>query len=44
MDKECLQQVKDFKYVGFEISYEKRKDMQDKQTKFALNIGNFNHF
>jgi hypothetical protein len=39
-----LQQVKGFKYVGCEISYEKRKDMQLKLARFALNTGNFKHF
>jgi hypothetical protein len=44
MDTECLQQVKDFKYVGCEISYEKRKDLQHKLAKFALDTGNFKNF
>jgi hypothetical protein len=44
MDKECLQQVKDFKYVGCEISYKKRKNMQHKLATCVPNTGNFNHF
>jgi hypothetical protein len=39
MDKECLQQVKDFKYVGCEIFYEKRKDMQYKQKNLPSTVG-----
>ena len=44
MDNEYLQQVKDFKCVGCEISYDKGKDVQHKIAKFALDAGNFKHF
>jgi hypothetical protein len=28
VDNKCLQQVKNFKYIGCEISYENEKDLQ----------------
>jgi hypothetical protein len=35
VDNKCLQQVKNFKYLGYEISYENEKDVPEKVAKFA---------
>jgi len=35
----CLQQGKNFKYLGCEISYENGKDTQQKLSKFAQILG-----
>ena len=42
VDNKCLQQVKNFKYFGCEISYEDGKDIQQKLAKFAEMLGIFN--
>ena len=33
--KKCLQQAKNFKYLGCEISYENEKDIEQKMAKFT---------
>jgi hypothetical protein len=35
VDNKCLQQVKNFKYLSCEISYENGKHFQQKVAKFA---------
>ena len=35
MDNKCLKQINNFKYLGFEISYNNEKDVQQKVTKVA---------
>jgi len=35
VDNKCLQQVRNFKYLGCKISYENGKDIQQKQANFA---------
>jgi hypothetical protein len=41
----CLQQVMNFKYLGCEISFENKKDSQQKLSKICSNSGNFKqHF
>jgi hypothetical protein len=35
----CLQQGKNFKYLGCEISYENGKDIQQKLAKYAQILG-----
>jgi hypothetical protein len=39
VDNKCLQQVKNFKYLGCEISYEDGKDIQQKLAKFVQMLG-----
>jgi hypothetical protein len=39
VENKCLQQVRNFKYLGCEISYENEKDIQQKLTKFAQILG-----
>jgi len=39
----CLQ-VKNFKYLSFETSYENEKDIQQKLAKFAKILGNIHTF
>jgi hypothetical protein len=39
VDNTCLQQVKNFKYLGCEISYENEKYIQQKLAKFAQTVG-----
>ena len=34
-DNKCLQQIKNFKYLGYEISYKIGKGIQQKPAKFA---------
>jgi hypothetical protein len=34
VDNKCLQQVRNFKYLGCEICYENKKDIQQKLTKY----------
>jgi len=39
-----LQQIKNFKYLSFEIFYENEKDIKQKLAKFAQILGNTNTF
>lgn len=39
VDNKCLQQVKNFKCLSCEVSYENEKDIQQKITKFAPILG-----
>jgi hypothetical protein len=39
VDNKCLQQVKNFKCLNCEVSYENEKDIQQKITKFAPILG-----
>jgi hypothetical protein len=39
VDNKCLQQVKNFKYIGYEISCENEKDIQQKVAKFYQILG-----
>jgi hypothetical protein len=41
-DKKCLQQAKNFKYLGCEISYENGKDIQPTPAKFSEILGFIN--
>jgi hypothetical protein len=34
LDNKCLQQVKNFKYLGCQIFYENEKDIQQKLVKY----------
>jgi hypothetical protein len=43
MDNKCLQQAKNFKYLGCEISYESEKGMQPKLAKFTQMLGILNN-
>ena len=43
MDNKCLQQVKNFKYLSCEISYETEKDIQQKLAKFSQILGILNN-
>ena len=40
MENKCLQQVKNFKYLGCEISCGNEKDIQQKPAQFCSNAGN----
>jgi len=39
VENKCLQQVRNFKYLGCEIFYENEKDIQQKVAKFAQILG-----
>jgi hypothetical protein len=39
VDDKCLLQVRNFKYLGWEISYEGGKHIQQKVAKFAQILG-----
>jgi hypothetical protein len=43
VDNKCSQQVKDFKFLGYEIYYENKKDIQQKLAKFAQIFGILNN-
>jgi hypothetical protein len=43
LDNKCLQQVKKFKYLGCEISYENEKDIQQEAAKCAQILGILNN-
>ena len=43
VDNKCLQQVKNFKYLGCEISYENNKRYSTKAIKVFSNTGNSNN-
>ena len=43
VDNKCLQQVKNFKYIGCEIYCEYEKDIKQKQAKFAQILGSLNN-
>jgi hypothetical protein len=43
VDNKCLQQVKNFKYLGCKISYENEKYIQQKLAKFAQILGILNN-
>jgi hypothetical protein len=43
VDYRCLPQVKDFKYLGCEISYENEKDTQQKPAKCSQILGILNN-
>jgi len=43
VDNKCLQQLKNFKYLGFEISYENEKDIQQTPAKFSQILGIINN-
>ena len=40
VDKKCLEQVKNFEYLGCEISYENEEMHSTKLPKFCSNTGN----
>jgi len=45
VDNECLQQVKNFKYLGGKISYENEKDIKPKLANIFSKNWNFKqHF
>jgi hypothetical protein len=43
VDNKCLQEVKNFKFLGCEISYENEGDIQQKLAKFAQTLGILNN-
>ena len=43
VDKKCLEQVKNFEYLGCEISYENEEMHSTKLPKFALILGILNN-
>jgi len=43
VDNKCLQQVKNFKFLSCEISYENEGDIQQKLAKFAQKLGILNN-
>ena len=43
MDNKCLQQVKNFKYLGHKISYENGKDVPQNLAKYAKTLGILNN-
>jgi len=43
VDNKCLQQVKNFKYLGRKISYENGKDVPQKLAKYAKIVGILNN-
>jgi hypothetical protein len=43
VNNKCLQQVKNFKYLGLKISYENGKDVPQKIAKYAKIMGILNN-
>jgi hypothetical protein len=43
VNNKCLQQIKNFKHPGFEISYENEKNIQQQVAKFAKILGILNN-
>jgi len=43
VQKKCLQQVNNFKYLGCEIPYQNEKDIQQKLANFSQILGTLKH-
>jgi hypothetical protein len=43
VDNKCLQEVKNIKYLGCDISHGNEHDIQQKLTKFSQILGNLNN-